>query len=159
MSLADEVRTVKQRVAERLAELEPLAREYEELKRLAGELGLSASQGARAVERTRARTARGSGRSFQQRSGRSATDDRGTKIARTRAARSTKGPAQTHAGAGEEELRARVIEAVRSAPGVSLGEIAKLLEVPATSLYRPVRELTSDGSLVKRARALFPAES
>src|ERR1700742_3306844 len=39
MSLADEVRTVRQRVLTRLRELEPLVREYEELLRLAGELG------------------------------------------------------------------------------------------------------------------------
>jgi hypothetical protein len=40
MSLADEARAVRQRIAARLRELEPLAREYEDLKRVAAEMGL-----------------------------------------------------------------------------------------------------------------------
>jgi hypothetical protein len=38
-----------------------------------------------------------------------------------------------------------------------VAEYAKSFKMPATSLYRPVRELTSAGVLVKRARQLFPA--
>lgn len=49
MSLADEVRTVKQRVAERLAELEPLAREYEDLGSKAGEAGAEGARTSQSV--------------------------------------------------------------------------------------------------------------
>ena len=41
MSLADEARTLRERVAARLAELEPLVREYQELQRVADEIGLT----------------------------------------------------------------------------------------------------------------------
>ena len=40
MSRADEARAVRQRIAARLRELEPLVREYEDLKRLAAEMGM-----------------------------------------------------------------------------------------------------------------------
>jgi DNA-binding Lrp family transcriptional regulator len=50
-----------------------------------------------------------------------------------------------------------VLEAVRAEPGKTVGDYAEILGVAATALYRPVRELTNDGVLVKRARQLFPA--
>ena len=46
MTLADEARTLRERVAARLAELEPLVREYQELQRVADEIGLTASEPA-----------------------------------------------------------------------------------------------------------------
>ena len=54
------------------------------------------------------------------------------------------------------ELVERVVEAVRSEPGKTVGEYAAILGVAPTSLYRPVRELTDDRKIVKRARQLFP---
>ena len=58
MSLADEARTLRERVAARLAELEPLVREYQELQRVAAEIGLASAEpasstcgGARAAAR------------------------------------------------------------------------------------------------------------
>ena len=49
MTLADEARTLRERVAARLAELEPLVREYQELQRVADEIGLTASEPASAT--------------------------------------------------------------------------------------------------------------
>src|SRR6185437_12499064 len=43
-SLADEVRELRQRVAERMAELEPMVREYEQLQKVAAELGIESEQ-------------------------------------------------------------------------------------------------------------------
>ena len=118
MSLADEARAVRQRIAARLRELEPVAREYEDLKRVAAEMGL---------------------------------DDESPRPAR----RASATPARREAPGGQ--MAGRVLDAVRGDPGKTVAEYAKSLKVPATSLYRPVRELTSAGVLVKRARQLFPA--
>jgi hypothetical protein len=117
MSLADEARAVRQRIAARLRELEPQVREYEDLKRLAAEMGL---------------------------------DD-----APAPARRSSAFPPSSQAPGGQ--LAGRVLDAVRSDPGKTVADYAKSLGVPPTSLYRPVRELTAAGVLVKRARQLFPA--
>jgi hypothetical protein len=160
MSLVDEVRTVKQRVAQRLAELEPLVREYEELTQLAGELGLAvtSSQDAGAAARPRGRPAQTQGRRSQAVSGRPQAESKRPKTAGRRppAPARSRAPAQTPSSDGD--LGARVLEAVRATPGVSVAQIAKLVGVEAPALYRPVRDLTSEGVLVKRARALFPSE-
>lgn len=50
-----------------------------------------------------------------------------------------------------------MLEAIRSEPGHSVAEYARMMGVAPTVLYRPVRELTKSGVLVKRARQLFPA--
>jgi hypothetical protein len=118
MSLADEARAVRQRISARLRELEPLAHEYEDLKRVAAEMGLDEDS--------------------------------------SRSARGAPGPRAPSDVPGGQVAR-RVLDAVRSDPGKTVAEYAKSLKVPATSLYRPVRELTGAGVLVKRARQLFPA--
>jgi DNA-binding transcriptional ArsR family regulator len=50
-----------------------------------------------------------------------------------------------------------VLQAVRSEPGRTVGDYALILGLTQTALYRPVRELTDDRMIVKRARQLFPA--
>jgi hypothetical protein len=126
MSLVDEARTVRQRIVERIRELEPLVQEYEELKLLAAEMGID-----EAFEGAELHGHHGRGR---------------------RAARGA------HEGAGESttsELRELVLRAVEADPGKTIAEYAEVLGVASTSLYRPVRELTNSGELVKRARQLF----
>jgi uncharacterized membrane protein len=162
MSLADEVRTVRQRVAERLSELEPLVREYEELLELAGELGIAepgserpAGAGAGSVAsagRTgaTARAATGQGNSRPRgRGGR-----RTGAVARSEAPRQQPGQPDPVTEPGPER-DALVIEALRAKPGATIADLASILGVPPTSLYRPVRELTSSGAVVKRGRGLF----
>lgn len=144
MSLADEVRTVQQRVAARLRELEPLAREYEELKQLAAELGLEAPSAATSTAaHPEAPAAPRATRSRRRPSG----------AARRQPLRGR----QTLPADAGGELAERVLAAVDNHPGRTVAEYAATLEVDATSLYRPVRKLTADGRLVKRARQLFPA--
>jgi hypothetical protein len=126
MSLAEEARDVRQRIAARLAELEPLVREYEELTRVAAEMGIEPDE-ALAGERP----ASSSRRRRRQRAAPSAV---------TR---------------GAEDLTARVLDAVRSDPGKTIADYATILGVAQTSLYRPVRELTDRREIVKRARQLF----
>jgi hypothetical protein len=117
MSLADEARSVRQRIAARLRELEPLAREYDDLKRIAAEMGMDDAP----------------------RPGR----------------RSSTSASRSQAPGGQ--VAGRVLDAVRADPGKTVAEYAKSLGVPPTSLYRPIRELTAAGTLVKRARQIFPA--
>ena len=129
MSLADEARQMRERVTARLRELEPLVREYEELVRVAGEMGIEPS-----ADRRR----RGS-----------------TSLAR-RPKRTGKARSDAKASAAPGELSERILGAVRSEPGRTLSEYAELLGVSQSALYRPVRELTNDRVIVKRARQLFP---
>jgi hypothetical protein len=123
MSLVDEARTVRQRIVERLHELEPLVQEYEELKLLAAEMGIDeALEGADQLHSAR----------------------------RRRSARAA------HEGSeSTNDLRELVLRAVEADPGKTIAEYADMLGVASTSLYRPVRELTSSGELSKRARQLF----
>lgn len=131
MPLIDEVRSFRQRVAERLQELEPLVREYNELKQVAAEIGLVDAVGEMGLAAAEAGTERrGRGQSPR------GHDDR---------------------RAASTELGNRVLEAVRADPGKTVADYAAILDMSATTLYRPVRELTTDGALVKRARHLFPA--
>lgn len=118
MSLADEARAVRQRISARLSELEPLVREYEDLKRVVAEMG---------------------------------SDEEASRPGRSASAT----PSRSQAPGGQ--VAGRVLDAVRRDPGKTVAEYAKSLKVPATSLYRPVRELTAAGVLVKRARQLYPA--
>lgn len=138
MSLVDEARTVRQRIADRLAELEPLVREYTELKQLAAEMGVEqdlsrSSIGDRSPPRVAARPNR---------------------LRRAPASRDTRTPA---ANAGPHgELAQRVVDVVSAQPGKTVAEYASDLQMAQTALYRPIRQLTTSGAIVKRARQLYP---
>ncbi len=182
MSLVDEARTVRQRIANRLAELEPLAREYEELKQLAAEMGVertptatsgsvagrtsAASPRNASGSATRSMSASGSGSASGSESGSGSASGSGSESASApasrRSARPRRAPASrskrssASAGTPSTELANRVIEAVRADPGKTVAEYATALQVTPTALYRPVRQLTTSGDVVKRARQLFP---
>jgi hypothetical protein len=146
MSLVDEARTLRERVAARLAELEPLVREYEELQRLAAEIGLAASTPARSSPDEPADAPATAGATAAD------TDQRPARAAPRRQTR--RGQRRVGAAAARD---ARVLEAVAANPGTTVAEIASVLEVDAVSLYRPVRDLASTGKVVKRGRGLYPA--
>lgn len=168
MSLADEVRTVRERVAARLSELEPLVREYDELVKLADELGIETP--GRRRSRSPARAAKGDTRetaganAASDESGAAATPAAATRRRSRQAGspprskpvrqRRRRTPGETEAETGAER-DARVIDALRAHPGSTITDLASMLEVPPTSLYRPVRELTTSGVVVKRGRGLF----
>ena len=136
MSLIDEVRTVRERIVERLRELEPLVQEYNELRRIAAEMGLE---------------------EIDPEAGSSPPRD----ARRGPAARSARRRVRTRSSVRRRneagELAERVLEAVRAQPGKTVADYAAILEVAPTTLYRPVRELTTEGALTKRARQLYPA--
>ena len=146
MTLADEARTLRERVAARLAELEPLVREYQELQRVADEIGLTASEPASATAEEPAAPAAAAPQP--------AAADQQSRRASARRRQARRGQSRVAAAA---ERDARLLEAVSANPGATVAEIATALGVDAVSLYRPVRDLASTGQVVKRGRGLFPA--
>jgi hypothetical protein len=143
MSLADEARTLRDRVSARLAELEPLVREYQELQRVAAEIGLAQPEPESAPSEEPAPPP-----------AKAADDDQRARRAAPRRRQPSRGQSRVAAAA---ERDARVLGAVTANPGATVAEIASALEVDAVSLYRPVRDLASAGKVVKRGRGLFPA--
>jgi uncharacterized membrane protein len=142
MSLADEARTLRERVAARLAELEPLVREYRELQRVAAEIGLTAAEPASPTSEEAAAAP-----------ATPADEDQPARRAAPRRRQARRGQSRVAAAA---ERDARVLDAVAANPGATVAEIAEALGVDAVSLYRPVRDLASTGKVVKRGRGLFP---
>ena len=152
MSLADEARAVRERIAARLRELEPLVREYNELQQLGAQMGLGESgvgsgspESVGEARASRAGSRRGATRrpaAHRRAGGRSAPK------------RARRHPAQR---AGGSDLAAQVLAAAEADPGRTVADYAKMLGVAPTALYRPVRQLTTEGVLIKRARQLFPA--
>jgi IclR helix-turn-helix domain len=130
-SLADEVRELRQRVAERMAELEPMVREYEQLQKVAAELGIESEQPP------------------------APASDGATAPAGAPAQRPRRPRAKTPAV--QREHAARLLGVVSSKPGATVAEIAAEIGVQPTSLYRLVRDLASEGALTKRGRGLYPA--
>jgi type II secretory pathway component HofQ len=145
MTLADEARTLRERVAARLAELEPLVREYQELQRVADQIGLTASEPASAGAEEPAAPAAAAPQP--------AGADQQSRRASARRRQARAGQSRVAAAA---ERDARLLEAVSAHPGATVAEIATALGVDAVSLYRPVRDLASTGQVVKRGRGLFP---
>ena len=146
MTLADEARTLRERVAARLAELEPLVREYQELQRVADEIGLTGPEPSSATAEEPAAPAAATPQP--------AAADQQSRRASARRRQARRGQSRVAAAA---ERDARLLEAVSANPGATVAEIATALGLDAVSLYRPVRDLASTGQVVKRGRGLFPA--
>jgi hypothetical protein len=157
MSLVDEARTVRERIVTRLGELAPLVREYDELSAVAIEMGLEVPSGEVGPGGPDARGNTAVPEASEPELGAGAARRRPP--ARTgSASRSQRVSApEPEANTADHQIGKRVLETVRSEPGKTVAQYAGLLGVSASSLYRPVRELTNDGALVKRARQLFPA--
>jgi hypothetical protein len=143
MSLAEEARTLRRRIAERLAELEPLVREYEQLCEVAKELGLEPSDYATAA----------TGGAAEALDVPDALEPVQAKP-RTSRARPRRRPVRPRPPAHDH--MPQLLEVVRENPGSTVAEIASIMDVSPTSLYRPIRDLTGAGEIVKRGRALFP---
>ena len=123
MSLVEEAREVRERIAARLRELEPLVAEYHELQKVAVEMGIDA------------------------------TDPPSAPAATAQAPRRQR----PRIASENDESAQRVREAVRDQPGKTVADYAGLLSLSPAPLYRPTRELTAAGVIVKRGRQLFPA--
>jgi hypothetical protein len=123
-----------------------LVREYQELQRVADEIGLTASEPASATSKEPAAPAAAAPQP--------AGADQQSRRASARRRQARRGQSRVAAAA---ERDARLLEAVSANPGATVAEVATALGVDAVSLYRPVRDLASTGQVVKRGRGLFPA--
>ena len=149
MSVLDDLQGLEQHVAKRLAELEPLAAEYEELKKVANRLGVRPASTSGQTP-TRRRSASASSR----RSAANPTSERGRRAAgRKRAAGSRNQNGSSSRGA---KRRDAVVAAVKKRPGITVAELGSELGVDPTGLYRVVGRLEADGVLRKAGRTLQP---
>jgi len=150
MSLVDEARAVRERIAARLRELEPLVREYNELQQLAAQMGVGEDEADSASPRSGVElpaSPAGPPAPRRRPAGRGGAAPGSTRRRRG-------GGARQPGGGGD--LAARVLAAAQADPGKTVADYAEMLGVAPTALYRPVRQLTAEGALVKRARQLYP---
>jgi hypothetical protein len=144
MSLIDQVKALEQDVVARLEELKPAVAEYHELQRVAERLGI-------ATDATAPTRSRGGASRNTTRGANSASSTRSSK------ARATNGR-RRKGGAGRRANRAdQILQQVSRQPGITVAEIGKSLGVDPTGLYRPVRQLVSEGKLRKDGSSLHPA--
>jgi hypothetical protein len=183
MSVLDQVRKLEQQVVDRLKELEPLTREYEQLRKLAERLGVKYSPRSAASDgdanrstaakpkaaRSRAPAAK---KTAKPRGTRSTTRQRTTTSAQTTGATAAATPRAKRAGTGTKRAGARragaarpgqrqddVLRLVAENPGITVRELGERLGVDATGLYRVVKRLTDDGRVRKDDTRLHLAES
>jgi hypothetical protein len=170
MSLQDQVRKLEQQVVDRLKELEPLTREYEQLRKVAERLGVKYTpqpgEGEGEPEPAPAAT-RASGRKrAPKRAARQAAKPQAARApartgaakgaAKRRAARSTSGPrAAARPGQRQDDVLRLVVEQ----PGITVREIGQRLGVDPTGLYRIVKRLADDGRVRKDGPRVHPAGS
>jgi ribosomal protein S25 len=169
MSLLDQVRKLEQEVRDRLKELEPLTREYEQLRKVAERLGLKDSekpaeaeaepQASTVARRGAARTGAGE-RSAPTRAKRRAKRS----AARKRAAKPAAKPSGARATSARRAASARpgqrqdeVLRLVGEHPGITVRELGGRLGVDSTGLYRVVKRLTDEGRVRKDGPRLHPA--
>ena len=141
MSLIDEARAVRERIAARLRELEPLVREYNELQQLAAQMGVGEGEAGSASPRSGVELP---------------ASPAGPPTSRRRPAGGGGAARSSPRQQGGGDLAARVLAAAQADPGKTVADYAEALGVAPTALYRPVRQLTTEGVLVKRARQLYP---
>jgi hypothetical protein len=136
VSVLDDLRSVERRVVERLAELEPLVREYNELLAEAKRHNLTPAAADGSAVRPRRRRAQ-------------------AKAAPT--TRHSPATAKRRTPARRSQRREQVLELVTQRPGITVSELGKDLNVDPTSLYRVVNGLHRHGQITKTGRELRPA--
>jgi transposase-like protein len=145
VSVIEELRSLEQRVAARLAELQPLIEEYEELRRIADRLGLDVESAVASPNgaRRRARAKR-------------APRARSSARKATASTSSRRRPGGTRSMGAER--RARILELVRENPGITVRDVSKELGVDPPPIYRVVRKLQAEGVITKEGTSLRLAE-
>jgi hypothetical protein len=184
MSLVDEVHKLEQQLLSRLRELEPLTREYEQLRQLAERLGLQyspepepADHGAQTPSRATRRRSAAKKRATPRTASKPGTAERGARAqmpARPAGADAppdasppaSKSPARTRRSAGRKRTATRtgqraddVMRVVTTNPGITVRQLGQQLGVDATGLYRVANKLTQDGRLRKDGTGLYAVES
>jgi hypothetical protein len=145
MSVLEDLRAFEQRLVARIAELQPVVEEYEELKRAAERLGIDVTTASgQPRQRPRAK-AKGSSR----------TPRRRVKAAASRGSSGLRRPGGTRATGAER--RERVLALIAGKPGITVREMSEEMGVDAPQLYRVVRKLQSEGRIKKEGTSLTPA--
>jgi hypothetical protein len=139
-SVLEELRSLEQRLVDRLEELQPLVDEYEELQRLADRLGVSVPRAGAAAAAPEPRpTPRSRATPPARRRSRGGT-----------ASRSRPGGTQ----ATGRERRARVLDLISAQPGITVPDISRAIGVEPPSVYRIVRRLQEEGAITKQGKSL-----
>lgn len=173
MSVIEDLRMAEQQALKRLRELEPLAAEYEQLRKEVQRLGLTDGAPAAKTNASARATARGTSQPKRRRaSARKKTPAAKPAAAKTttttkRAPAATRSaprpggdskPARTPGGSRSSSRADDIARLVAQQPGITVTELARNFGVNATGLYRPVRRLVSEGKLRKDGTALHPAD-
>ena len=141
-SVLDELRTVEQRIASRMAELRPLVTEYQELERIAERLGIDV---AAAPEPAKPATPKPPAATPKPKP-------------KAKAKAKAKARAKPSAGRGTREVgakrREQVLALIRERPGITVPDISTELGVDPPPLYRVVRKLQSEGVVSKEGKEL-----
>jgi hypothetical protein len=152
MAVLDDLERVKQQVARRLRELEPLVAEYNELQQVADRLGISPADG-RAPRRSgrRSRGSAATGTRAVPAAGRAKTTRASSRRSSTRRTARSRRTAVAPGSRQQDVLRL-----VGERPGISVPELGKELGVDPTGLYQIVRRLEGRGAIRKDGRELRP---
>jgi hypothetical protein len=142
ISVSDFLKTKRDEIAARLAELQPLVEEYRQLEAasaaLAGLPGAATSPSR--ARRTTARRPRAAATRTTTRSRRSST---------------ATGRRGRPRGSGTRAIQ--TLELVKSKPGITIPEIASAMGIKQNYLYRVLPGLEKDGKVVKRDRGWHAA--
>ena len=170
MSVLDQLRDLERQVVGRLRELEPLVREYEQLRTAAGRLGVKYdprpgdSDSDQKARTRRRRGARATPRSnASRRVPASASSDSAGRSPK-RPARSAKSTGATRRAvrrrpaAAPGQRQGQMLELVTAHPGITVAGIAERLGIDATGLYRVMRRLTETGQIRKDGPRLYPSK-
>jgi hypothetical protein len=162
MSVLDQLRDLEREMVGRLRELEPLVREYEQLRAAAGRLGVKyepRSEAGDGNEQSPSRRRRATGRSTagQRASASASGDGAGGRAKRaTRSSRAAGAAARRRPAAPAGQRQQQMLALVGEHPGITVAEVAERLAVDATGLYRVMRRLTEAGQVRKDGRRLYP---
>jgi hypothetical protein len=159
-TVIEDLKRLEERILARIKELEANDAELEQLRDVAGRLGIledSGRDGGPATATGPPATATTRTRRHSQPRGRTSGEGNRTGTrARAGGARSATALADAVPTGRQSTRRERVLEVVGVKPGISVREIVAQLGVNRTSLYPVVRQLVSDGLLYKDGPGLWP---
>src|SRR3954451_24427704 len=152
VTVLDDLRVVEERIATRLAELEPLVQEYNELQEIAARLSIDPGGATAAAPKPAPKPAKPKAKAKPAAKKLAAKPNPAPQDRTAKGAAVRRQPGGTQrAGA---ERRESMLTLIRERPGITVPELSEALEVDAPSLYRVVRKLQSDGTTSKDGKAL-----
>jgi outer membrane biosynthesis protein TonB len=176
VTVLDDLRLMEERIAARIAELEPLVQEYNELQQIAERLGIDRARAAAAAAKKAAAKPKAEPKPVPAAKAAPATpkpvaEPKAKAAAKPKAKpkspakrkpaakrRAAKGAAVRRQPGGTQkagaERREHMLDLIRERPGITVPELSEALEVDAPSLYRVVRKLQSDGIVAKDGKSL-----